>query len=305
MRCAELECFCTPKSAVRPPAPARTTAESWGAVLEGSFVIPSRSRCAPHKKLISKGKRTLQQRFAIGIAASLHARRLRSLRSANFPAGSVSAALVVKHRGRQANPNSPGPREPARAAHPSRGLRASGLSAYEQADCVKRIASKRGLRAADVVLPAEVYKTDRGAAFVLARARPLAEPLRAARRAAELEARPRTTARQGPAAGAAHRPEDGGRGAGARAAPRPRRRPRRLAGAAAACERPARSRPRRARRRRASPTSPRRCGASAPTSPTRATRTCARSTTAAAARPAARRRPSARRAASRRARGGH
>ena len=129
VRCAELECFCTPKSAVRPPAPARTTAESWGAVLEGSFVIPSRSRCAPHKKLISKGKRTLQQRFAIGIAASLHARRLRSLRSANFPAGSVSAALVVKHRGRQANPNSPGPREPARAAHPSCGLRASELSA--------------------------------------------------------------------------------------------------------------------------------------------------------------------------------
>ena len=122
----------------------------------GLFCHSSRSRCAPHKKLISKGKRTLQQRFAIGIAASLHARRLRSLRSANFPAGSVSAALVVKHRGRQANPNSPGPREPARAAHPSRGLRASGLSAYEQADCVKRIASKRGLRAADVVLPAKV-----------------------------------------------------------------------------------------------------------------------------------------------------
>ena len=84
---------------------------------------------------------------------------------------------------------SSGPREPARAAHPSRGLRAGGLSAYGQADCVKRIASKRGLRAADVVLPAEVYETDRGAAFVLARAGPLAEPLRAARRAVELEAR--------------------------------------------------------------------------------------------------------------------
>ena len=60
--------------------------------------------------------------------------------------------------------------------------------------------------------------------------------------------------------------------------------------------------PRRAPRRRASPTSPRRCGGSAPTSPTRATRTCARCTTAAAARRRARRRPSARRAASRRAR---
>ena len=106
----------------------------------------------------------------------------------------------------------------------------------------------------DVVLPAEVYETDRGAAFVLARAGPLAEPLRAARRAAELEARPCTTARQGPAAGAriAQKTEAAAR---ERARHRARRRPRRS---------PARPRPASVPPRRASRKKPTAAGAPPP-----------------------------------------
>ena len=92
----------TPKPAVRPSARAPTTTESWGGVLEGSSVIPSRSRARrPTKSSSPKVSAHCSSDLAIGIAASLHARRLRSLRSASSPAGSASAALVVKHAGRR------------------------------------------------------------------------------------------------------------------------------------------------------------------------------------------------------------